>query len=340
LAHLTSLLTGPLRYEVEMSPTGAGVGPMAQAAGHMLAALPPQQRAALCFPFDHPERCVWHYTPGPRQGVSFAEMDRSAAKAVHHLLTTVLSQEGHTRVAAITGLEDVLDESEGRRRGRHAGDYWTAMFGDPGDRVWGWRFEGHHVSINVTVADGTIFTTPFFLGANPATVTDEGGRSVSRPLGPEEDVAISLLARLDEEQRKRAIVSAQAPPDILSGEVPDAASVAGLGALTGLPVAALRADQVSLLRNLAAVYVNRLAAELAEPVLARLDRDLSAFCFAWAGPAKPAPGQPRYYRLEGPRFLVEFDNRQNSANHIHSVWREPGGDFGARLLQDGLRHLS
>ncbi len=313
---------------------------MRQAAENLLSAVPADQRAELRLGFDDPERRAWRYTPGPRPGVSLADMGRGSAKSVPHLLATTLSRAAHTRVAAIAGLEDVLDESEGGRRHRHAGDYWTAVFGDPDDPVWGWRFEGHHVSINVTLADGAISTTPFFLGANPATVTDEGGRSVSRPLGPEEDVAGSLLGRLDDKQRKRAIVSAEAPPDILSGEVPDAASVAGLGALTGLPVAALRADQVSLLRNLAAVYVNRLAAELAEPILARLDRDLSAFCFAWAGPAEPAPGQPRYYRLEGPRFLVEFDNRQNSANHIHSVWREPGGDFGARLLQDGLRHLS
>ncbi len=323
-----------------MSPIGAVAGGMNQAAEQMLAALPPHQRTSLCFPFDHPERGAWRYTPGPRQGVSLAEMDRSAAKAVHQSLTTVLSRAAHTRVAAITGLEDVLDESEGGRRGRHAGDYWTAIFGEPGDPVWGWRFEGHHVSINITVADGAICTTPFFLGANPATVTDEGGRRVSRPLGPEEDVAIALLACFDDEQRKRAVVSDAAPPDILSGEVPDATSVVGLGTLSGLPGAALRADQVSLLRSLAAVYVNRLVAELAEPILARLDRELPALCFAWAGPATPRPRQPHYYRLEGPRFLVEFDNRQNNANHIHSVWREPGGDFGARLLPEGLRHLS
>jgi hypothetical protein len=272
--------------------------------------------------------------------VSLAEMDRGSAKAVHELLSTVLSQAAHTRVAAIAGLEDILDESEGGRRGRHAGDYWTAMFGEPGDAAWAWRFEGHHVSINVTLVDDAISTTPFFLGANPATVTDEGGRSVSRPLGPEEDVAAALLGRLDDDQRKRAIVSDAAPPDILSDEEPDSTSVVGLGALTGLPVAALRADQVSLLRTLAAVYINRLAAELAEPVMARVDRDLPAFCFAWAGAPTTAPGQPHYYRLEGPRFLAEFDNRQNSANHIHSVWREPGGDFGARLLPEDVRDLS
>jgi hypothetical protein len=313
---------------------------MTQAAENLLAVLPADQRAALCFRFDDPKRCVWHYTPGPRRGVSLAEMDRAAGKAVHRLLATVVSLPAHARLAAITGLEDVLDETEGGRQGRHAGDYWTAVFGDPGASAWGWRFEGHHVSINVTAVDGAISATPWFLGANPARLSDASGRTVSCPLAPEEDLGIALLGLLDDDQRKRAIVSDAAPPDILSRESPDAASVVGLGGLTGLPASALRPDQVSLLRTLAAVYVTRLSEELARPILAEIDRDLPGFCFAWAGPAHPLPGQPHYYRLEGRRFLVEFDNRQNGANHIHSVWRDPGGDFGARLLSKEERHLS
>ena len=249
-----------------MSPTGASASAIRHAAENLLAALPADQRTALRFEFADSERQVWHYTPGPRPGVSLSEMDRDAAKAVHQLLATVVSKAAHTQVAAIAGLEDILDESEGGRQGRHAGDYWTALFGDPGAPAWGWRFEGHHVSINVTVV--------------------------------------------------------------------------GLAAHTGLPVTALRPAQVSLLRSLAALYVSRLTGELAEPILAEVDRDLPAFCFAWAGPAVFAAGQPHYYRLVGPRFLVEFDNRHNRANHIHSVWRQPGGDFGARLLPGGARHLS
>jgi hypothetical protein len=323
-----------------VSPIGVGTGAMIQAAENLLAALPAEQQAALRFGFDGLERQVWHYTPGLRRGVSLAEMGRDATKSVHQLLTTVVSRAAHTRLTAITGLEDVLDESEGGKRGRHAGDYWTAVFGEPGASAWGWRFEGHHVSINVTVAGGAVSTTPFFLGANPATVTDERGSTVSRPLAPEEDVGLALLMSLDDDQRKRAVVGDAVPSDILSGEAPDATTVVGLGALTGLPASALRPNQIALLRNLAALYVNRLSSELAEPILAEMDHDLPAFCFTWAGPATPASGQPRYYRLEGPRFLVEFDNRQNSANHIHSVWRDPGGDFGARLLPEGLRPLS
>jgi hypothetical protein len=304
---------------------------MAHAAERVIAALPPEQRAALRFPFDDPGRREWHYTPGPRRGVSLAEMAREGAKAVHDLLVTVVSRPTHTRVAAITGLEDVLDESEGGRRDRHAGDYWTAVFGEPGAETWGWRLEGHHISINVTLTGAMISATPFFLGANPATVTDADGRTISRPLAPEEDVALALVRSLDHGQRDRAVIADEAPPDILSGDAPQV-SDESMSWSAGLPAPALRPDQVMLLRNLAGVYVNRLSGEWADPLLAQLDRDLPAFNFSWAGATVPVAGQPHYYRLEGPRFLVEFDNRQSGANHVHSVWRDPGGDFGARLL--------
>jgi hypothetical protein len=306
---------------------------MAHAAQRLLDVLPPGQRAALRFPFDAPARTDWHYTPGRRPGVSLAETGREPAKAVHRLLVTAVSPGTHARLAAISGLEDVLDETEGGRRGRHAGDYWTAVYGDPGAEPWGWRFEGHHVSINVTVAGGEISATPCFLGANPATVTDDEGRTLSRPLAPEEDVALALVASLDDGQRKRAVIAGEAPPDIESGDAADlSAAGGGAGPPAGLPATALRPDQLSLLRRLAAVYVNRVARDLAAPLLARLDQELPMYCFGWAGPTAPATGQPRYYRLDGPRFLVEFDNRQNGANHVHSVWRDPGGDFGARIL--------
>jgi len=312
---------------------------MTEAARHLLAALSPDQRTAARFPFGDPHRCAWHYTPGERRGVSLAEMGREPAKAVHGLLGRAVSRSTHTRVAAISGLEDVLDESEGGQRGRHAGDYWTSIFGEPGADAWGWRFEGHHVSINVTVAGDEVSATPCFLGANPATVIDEGGRTVSRPLAPEEDVAAALFVSLDGGQRDRAVVSPEAPVDILSGEQPELWRGEALGWPGGLPATALRPDQVALLLDLAAVYVNRLVDNLAEPVLARLERDLPAFRFTWAGPG-PAAGQPHYYRVDGPRFLVEFDNRQSGANHVHSIWREPGGDFGARLLPEETTGLS
>lgn len=317
-----------------MSPFGPGAGApaaeVAQAAERVLAALPADQRAALRFPFDHPGRRDWRYTPGPRRGVSLAEMDREGARAVNDLLVTVMSRPAHARMAAITGLEDVSDCGDSG----HAGDdYWTAIFGEPGAETWGWRLEGHHISINVTLTGATLSATPFFLGANPATATDAAGRTISRPLAPEEDVALALIGSLDHTQRERAVVADEAPADILSGVAPNVAGGC-LSWSAGLPASALRPDQVLLLRDLAGVYVNRLSGEWAEPLLTQLDEDLPAFNFSWAGPTVPIAGQPHYYRLEGPRFLVEFDNRQSGADHVHTVWRDPGGDFGARLLRD------
>jgi hypothetical protein len=305
---------------------------MASAARNLTVALGPEQHRALLFPFDDPGRRSWQYTPGSRSGVSLAEMGRAGAKAVHTLLRTALSASAHARVAAIVGLEDVLDATEGGRRDRHAGDYWAALYGEPGAERWGWRFEGHHVSINVTIVGDSVSATPCFLGANPATVTDTEGRTISRPLAPEEDAAQAFLACLDSTQRERAVIDAEAPTDILTGESTEVDGQRSSSWADGLPATALRPDQLSRLRSLAAIYVNRLSPPLAEPLLARLDRDLRAICFAWAGSTQPGPGQPRYYRLDGPRLFVEFDNRQNAANHIHSVWRDPEGDFGARLL--------
>jgi hypothetical protein len=302
---------------------------MAEAALDLLAALGAAGRDAVCLAFDDPERMSWHYTPRERRGLSLAEMDRGQAQATHRLLACVLSPAAHARVAAIAGLEDVLDEIEGGRRGRHAGDYWAAVFGDPkGDR-WGWRFEGHHVSVNITVAGGGISATPFFLGANPATVAEDG-RTVLRPLGPEEDLGYELLASLDGGQRERAVVSGSAPRDILTGERPRAEP--SLGPPPGLPGGDLPPGPRARLRALAAVYPRRLTADLAEPRLADLDRHLDAVHFAWAGDQDRRPGAPHYYRLQGPRFLVELDNTQNDANHVHSVWRDPEGDFGAALV--------
>lgn len=306
--------------------TGAG---QAEAARVLLEALGPAGRGAASFAFDDPERLAWHYTPRPRRGVPLAAMDRAQAKATHELLATALSPAAHARVAAIAGLEDILDRLEGGRRGRHAGDYWVAVFGDPADLRWGWRFEGHHVSVNLTLAGGGVSATPFFLGANPAQVTEDG-RTVLRPLGPEEELARELLGSFDPDQHVRAFMAGAAPPDIVTGERTRAAGV--LGVPVGIPGADLNGPQRQRLRALAAAYVNRLIPALAAPGLAAVDNHLDEVHFAWAGEEVTEPGHPHYYRLHGPRFLVELDNTQNDANHVHSVWRDPEGDFGAALL--------
>lgn len=309
-------------------------GPIAEAAVRWLALLEPDQEDAARFEFKDPERVSWHYTPRTRGGLSLAGMDRRQAKAAHRLLARAVPPGTYARIAGIVGLEDVLDEFEGGRRERHAGDYWTAIFGEPGDPAgWGYRFEGHHVSVNLTVVGSSVSVTPCFLGANPAVISVDGSSCVL-PLAPEEDLGRRLLESLDAARRQRAVISAEVPGDILTGEAARADPAAAPPA--GIAGGQLRTAQLIILRALVACYVGRAPAPVADAELARLHGDLEQIHFAWAGeahpPDHPGPGHPHYYRLHGPGFLVELDNTQNDANHVHSVWRDPEGDFGARLL--------
>ena len=248
--------------------------------------------------------------------------------------------------------------------------YFVTIFGDPDGEAWSWRFEGHHVSLHYTVeGDSIVAPNPTFFGANPAAAPF-GGAGRLRPLAAEEDLARDFLHALDESQRSVALISTAAPPDIVQSNRPRVeegalpiptrrlmglpsdpawderarAERAGLGfgpeqeaALRysatpgGLPAQDLRGSQRGLLEALVALYLDRLPDELAESQQEALAAGaLAQMHFAWAGGAQP--GEPHYYRLQGPRFLVEYDCTQNGANHIHAVWRDPEGDFGEDLL--------
>jgi hypothetical protein len=227
----------------------------------------------------------------------------------------------------------VLDAKEGWRRGYdgravpHRGRdpqlYFVSVFGDPGAGSWGWRVGGHHVALNWTVAgDGRLSASPLFFGANPA-LTRLVGPGVLRPLAGEEDLGRALLATLAPDQRARAVVSEVAPDDILQRN----RARVELGRPDGLAAPAMLPQQRALLEGLVRHYLDRLpeavaAAEAARVVGGSGDR----LHFAWAGGAEP--GQPHYYRVQGPRLLIEYDNVQNGVNHVHAVWRDPGGDFG------------
>jgi hypothetical protein len=258
--------------------------------------------------------------------VALGELGRSQRKAVHALVATALRPHAYAQVAAIMSLEDVLDRIEDGRRGRHSGDYWTVVFGVPGDEPWGWRFEGHHVSLNVTVADGRVAGTPCFLGANPAVVR-HGDAVVSRPLVEEEDVARALLHALHGAARARAVIAEEAPADIVTR---DRLRVDGTLEPAGVPAADLSGDAAALLRRLLGLYLDRLAEPVAAAEAERLGAAFGELHFAWAGAAETR--RPHYYRIQGPDLLIEYDNTQHGANHVHSVWRRPSGDFGGDLL--------
>ncbi len=308
-----------------MTPAGA----MRAAAGDVVLALGRLDEVTRAeghrrFDDERARRSI-EYRPRPRPGVSLAELDLAGRKAVHRLLATALSRSAFTQVAAVMGLEEVLDLTEGGHRHRHRDDYRVAVFDDPGagDR-WAWRFEGHHVSVSVTLVGDAVSAGPVFLGANPACVA-YAGRPVSRPLGPEEDLARALLDGLPAAARGQAVVADQAPADIISFTHPRAPERTEP---LGVPAQRLGPTARSLLDQLVAAYLDRLAPELAG---AEADRLRGAeLHFAWAGPGQPGLGH--YYRVQGPDLLIEYDNTQDAANHVHSVLRRPRSDFGDDVL--------
>jgi hypothetical protein len=284
-----------------------------------LTALDDDRRAAAIRAFDDGQRRWLEYRPAARPGLSLEDMGRDARKAAHRLLATALSPPAYAQAMAVIALEEVLDRREGWRRGRHSADFRVVVFGAPGEDRWAWRFEGHHLSVTMTVVDGVVSPAPVFLGANPARV-DLAGRPVLRPLAVEEDLARELLLAMDPRNRDRAVVAERAPSDIRSGPRPSASAVAP----AGVPRADLRPAERDLLDRLVGVYLGRLPAGLA-PRTGNLS-------FAWEGP--PGPGTRHYYRIQGDDLLIEYDNTTDDGNHAHTVLRRPHGEFGEDILAE------
>jgi hypothetical protein len=301
------------------------VAEMRTAAAAMWRTLDESQRAAAARSFDDTTARRWiEYRPRPRPGVSLAELDQAGRKSAHRLLATALSQHAYAQAMTVLALEEVLDRHEGWARGRHSDDYRLVLFGTPTDDEWSWRFEGHHVSVTMTVAGGQVSPAPLFLGANPARV-DHAGRAVLRPLAAEEDLGRELLLGMSASARRRAVVADEAPVDIRSGTD---AQVGGLLEPLGVARADLRPGPRALFDQLLALHLDRLPAGLADAEHRRVHA--GDVHFAWEGP--PAPGTRHYYRIQADDLLIEYDNTSDDGNHAHSVLRRPRGDFGADLL--------
>ena len=310
---------------------------MAEAASNFLASLDAAARQKAVIDFaDSTERENWHYVPRERAGLPLKEMDERQRALAHALVATGVSASGYEKVSTIISLEPILAglEGAGRRFQRDPELYYVSIFGEPGgDAPWGWRFEGHHVSLNHTVVEGRMLgSTPLFFGSNPAEVR-HGAQTGLRALREEEDLGRQLLHELDGEQKAAAIVHAEAPSDILTTNAPH---VRDEIAPKGLGRADMSAAQCQILDALIEVYVQRLPEAVAEAEWVRLKAaDLSAAHFAWAGAEER--GGPHYYRVQGPSFLAEYDNTQNDANHIHAVWRDLHNDFGEDMLRRHYR---
>ena len=307
---------------------------MTEAAWRFLDALSDEQRAVATFPFAGDERYFWHYTPVERNGLILRDMTPPQRERAFALMASGLSERGDRAARQIVDLEPILGETERIERipshwPRDPERYWFSVFGTPGGREpWAWRAGGHHIGLIYTIVDDQyVAPTPLFFGANPAEVR-HGPATGLRTLPEEEDLARRLLGSLDESQKGIAIVEAVAPDDILTRNYrsadPDVAPA-------GVRYTDLNGEQRGHLTMLVRHYVTRATDEVSAAAWSQIERDgLEGVGFAWAGPERR--GEGHYYAVRGPRFLIEYDNTQNNANHIHSVWRDYANDFGEDLL--------
>jgi hypothetical protein len=287
----------------------------------------------LALALDDDAREDWTYWPTERVGVPLELMTSEQRRLTHELLSSLLSSRGYLKVVHVMQLEQVLDMLEEAGLPRAVDHYELVIFGTPSlTDAWGWRFEGHHVSLNVTAAPDGVSVTPSFLGSNPGQVRN-GPLTGFRVLGTEEDLARELVSSLTAEEQAVAIVSAEAPTDIFSGNIrrPPEQWNQWRDSLQpqGIRVSELNEVQQHWVRRLLDEVVGNYRPELSEQYLRSIDP--AALSFAWMGSTER--GKPHYFRLQGEEFVFEYDNVQNDGNHVHSVWRDKARDFGARLLE-------
>ena len=301
---------------------------MRAAAEVLIASVDADMRAKLVSAIADEKRTEWHYTPRSRPGLSFADLNATQRDAVHKLLRTALSAAGHRKVVNIIELELVLREVETFGLFRDPEKYFVIFFGPPhATAPWGWRFEGHHLSLNFTLRGSSIATTPSFMGANPAEVR-KGAKQGQRTLADEEDEGRKLLGLLDASQRATAIIDARTYGDIVTAAQPRVSPLEN----KGVEARSMTEPQKAQLKKLIDVYAASFEPELRQARLARSAEGFESIRFAWAGATER--GRPHYYRVQGPKFLIEYDASQDGGNHIHTVWRDFSGDFGRDLLRD------
>ncbi len=285
------------------------------------------------------ERFNWAFTPVSRNGLPLKDMTLEQRTAAHAMLQATLSSQGYHKANAIIELERILGVIEGRPERRDPEDYYVVIFGTPtAGGPWAWRFEGHHLSLNFSSPSNELTVTgPAFMGANPATVPS-GPKAGWRPLGREEDLARSLVQSLTSDQLEMAMIADEAPRDIITGNDREAR----LDGFEGIPASQLTDAQRSVLMAVIGEYVWNMDAGAAHAWMARIESEISPddLYFAWAGSTEY--GEGHYYRVHAASFLIEYDNTQGNANHVHSVWRDLENDFGgdalARHYETGHEH--
>jgi hypothetical protein len=291
----------------------------------------------LQMPLEDAKRTDWSYWPRPRSGLSVELMTTEQRTLTHDLLSALLSADGHMKVVHIMQLDEILWSLEDVGLPRGVEKYFLSFFGTPSESSpWAWRFEGHHVSLSVTVTPDELTVTPSFFGADPAQ-TLVGVMAGFRPLRDEEDMARALVKSLNENQRAEAILSDEAPNDIYSTNANKDPNLWETWRTTiqpdGLSVANMTEEQQVLVRRLLDEIVTRYRPEISDAYLREIE--MENLTFGWMGGLERH--DKHYYRLQGGDFMYEFDNVQDNGNHIHSVWRDPSNDYGEDLLAEHYR---
>jgi hypothetical protein len=328
LFYLASLLLCLCLLPGHQPPTDDHLLASAQA---FLKSLDPAQKEQAIYPVMDEERYNWHFTPRVRQGLAIKDMTQPQRNAAFALMRASLSARGYEKAQQVRELEAVLRGVEGREPGdtyRDPLNYYFTIFGNPAeDEAWGWRFEGHHISLNFSsVSEEIVSVTPTFFGANPAKVPS-GPRKGWRILAPEEDLARVLVQSLNKEQQQAVLIAAQAYPDIITGTD----KAAKISQPEGLAYVQMDAQQQEQLMSLIKIYYDVHKPTIARDAMQRItSAGLENIHFAWAGSYEV--GDKHYYRIHGPTFVIEYDNTQNNGNHIHTVIRDLENDFGGDIL--------
>lgn len=325
-------------FSCRSQPPGKAPGAMAEAARQFLETLSDRQKAKAQFSFDQEERYNWHYIPRNRKGIPLYELNSAQRTAAMNLLHMALSDTGFSKATAIIELEATLREMEGRPANddyRDPGQYFLSIFGDPvTDSIWGWRLEGHHLSLNFSSENNRLVSgTPGFFGTNPAVVLSgpEKGKHI---LKDETELGFALLHSLDAAQKEKAVISSRAPSEIITG----ADRQALIRDTSGIRYDELNPSQQDIFMQLLSVYIHRYTRLFAQAMMQEIEQaGLHQLRFSWAGAQQPGRGNPHYYRIQGPSLIIEYDNTQNNANHIHTVIRDLNHDFGGDELLEHYR---
>ena len=295
------------------------------------------QKQKAVFTFEEMNRYEWHYLPAAmvlRSGIGIKDLDSTQKQLLYDLLKVYLSNEGYTRTQNIMSFEYLLKELEPNNPIRIPENYYAAIYGSPNkDSTWGWKFSGHHVALNFTVVNGQLAFAPFFFGVYPAEVKD-GPKKGMRIIKDEEDLGFKLVNSLNVEQKQKALFQLKAFSDIVTTNSQQVGPLKPVGIFAR----DMTHEQKTVLNKLIVAYLSSMPAEIAKIRMRKITtEDMDAIRFGWAGGT--VSGKPHYYRIQGKTFLIEFDNTQSNANHIHTVWRDFNGDFGADLLKEHY-HIS